>query len=822
MNGTTSFGEWLKQRRKALDLTQQELGRCAGCSLATVLKLEADERRPSRQLAELLLRCLEVPHDEVPTLMRLARVKSDTNGHAEPDLAPTPMPTRNVTKTAPLAIQNPKSPNNLPAQLTRLIGREQAVEEISDYLLNDGIRLLTLTGPPGIGKTRLGLQVATQMLDYFRDGVFFVALASLREPDLVASTIVQTLGGKDEADQSPSARLARMLQDKQILLLLDNFEQFLGPELRKQEAPNSSAAAPLVVRLLEECPRLKVLVTSREVLHVRGEQQYTVSPLALPDSGVLPSVETFSHYPAIALFVDRARTVNPEFALTEENAKVVAAICARLDGLPLAIELVAARSKMLSPSALLARLTAGSGTLTSLRLLTGGAHDLPIRHQTLRAAIDWSYDLLDKEEKLLFTRLGVFTGGFTLTAVEAICNAHGELGEDVVDVVDSLLNKSLVRVGEQGEGEVEPRFSMLETIHEYALERLTGGGELEQLQGLHVKYYLDLAEAAAAHLAGPEQTLWLNRLDCDYDNLRAAISQALLRGDAEIAARLGGALLRYWMARSHFSEGRKWIERVLAQRENIPPLPLAKLLNGAAILASIQGDHEHASWLNEQGLEMYRASGDKSGIANSLNNLGILARHNGEFEQALLFFEESLTLCKELQDENRVAMLLGNLGVTTLDKGDIGRAELLLKESLALCRELGNKRGMVTALGKLAEVAQHRRDYEHMRSLYVEFVALLDEIGDNLSIINVIKGCAAAELAEGRPEYAASLLGAVEALIAASDAPMQPVDQVRFNSMVDDVRSQLDAAHFAETWSRGQEMSANQAMALALGSTASQ
>ena len=430
-------------------------------------------------------------------------------------------------------------PNNLPLQPTPLVGREREVAEITDRVRSEEVRLLTLTGPGGTGKTRLALQAAADLLEEFEDGVFFVALATITDPELVPSTIAGPLGVKESAEQPLIESLKSYLQEKHLLLVLDNFEQVV------QEAP-------VVGELVAACPKLKALATSRTPLRLYSEQEYPIPPLALPDPKLLPPVKVLTQYEAVRLFVERARAVKADFSVTNENAPAVAEICARLDGLPLAIELAGARIRMLSPQAMLTRLG------NRLKLLKGGARDLPTRQQTLRGAIDWSYDLLEEEEKTLFGRLSVFSGGRTLEAIEEICDPEGDL--DALEGVESLLQKSLLR-REEGVGG-ESRFVMLETVHEYARERLEASDEAEETRRLHAEYFLALAEEAEPELSGADQLACLERLEAEHDNLRAALSWSLEK-EPETALRLAGALARFWEMRARFLEGSSWLEAAL-------------------------------------------------------------------------------------------------------------------------------------------------------------------------------------------------------------------------------------------------------------------
>src|SRR5829696_8319575 len=467
--------------------------------------------------------------------------------------------------------------NNLPAQPTPLIGRGRELGEVCDLLRAEGLRVLTLTGPGGIGKTRLGLQVGAELLDEFEEGVFFVALAPITDPALVPSAIAEALGVVEAADQPLEEALKDYLRSKELLVLLDNFEQVLG-------------GAPLVGQLLSACPKLKVLATSRSVLRVYGEQEYPVPPLELPSPGRLPPIDRLSQYEAVRLFIERAKAAKPDFSVTDENAPAVAAICARLDGLPLAIELAAARIKLLTPAAMLERL--GS----RLKLLGGGARDLPERQRTLRGTIEWSHALLDEGEQVLFARLAVFSGGRTLEAIEAVCDAKGDLPMDALEGVSSLLDKSLLRQEEGPEG--EPRFVMLETIHEYTRERLGASGEAEEVRRLHAEYFLALAEEAEAELSGADQLAYLERLEAEHDNFRAALTWSLERASVT-ALRMAAALARFWEKRSYFSEGSSWLEAAVRLSESVEAATAdsatrAKLLSEAGTFAFFRTDFDDA------------------------------------------------------------------------------------------------------------------------------------------------------------------------------------------------------------------------------------
>src|SRR6266568_1061352 len=580
-------------------------------------------------------------------------------------------------------------PHNLPVQLTPFIGREQEVTAVCELLRREDVHLLALTGPGGTGKTRLALQVAAELSDLFADGVFFVNLAPISDPSLVMSTIAETLGIRERADQSLLERLKEHLRQRQMLLLLDNFEQVVS-------------AAVQVVELLVACPQLKAMVTSREVPHVRARHEFTVPPLPLPDLKHLPDLAAVSHFAAVALFISRAQAVKPDFQMTVTNAHAIAEICARLDGLPLAIELAAARIKLLPPQALLARLSQRLGVLTSEAL------DVPERQQTLRNTIAWSYQLLDAQEQRLFRRLSVFVGGCTLQAIEAVCAALDKSNgaKRVLDGLASLIDKSLLHQTEQ-ETE-EPRLMMLETIREYGLEALAANGEMEDGRRAHATYYLALAEEAEPELEGPQQVTWLERLEREHDNLRAAmqwlLEQELAGQRKEMALRLGVALRGFWTIRGHYNEGRAFLEQALAGSVGATTSVRAWSLNAAARLILSQGDFDRAEVLCEESLALCREIGDTSGIAYSLYLLGAVSAQRSDLAAACTLIEQSIGLEREIGNQGGIAIPLSNLANLVIKQGEYTRGHTLLEESLTIARGAGNKRGIVHALEGLAKL----------------------------------------------------------------------------------------------------------------------
>jgi predicted ATPase/class 3 adenylate cyclase/DNA-binding CsgD family transcriptional regulator len=1036
MERTTSFGYWLRRRRKALDLTQEELAKQVGCAVGTLKKLESDDRRPSREMAERLADLLQIASEErvaflkaaraelaadrldlvtvpleTPALvtlaslptgtltflfsdiqdstrlwvahpagMRLALARHDallreaierhggtvfkTVGDAfhaafgtatdalaatldaqralqrerweqflGPDAAQSPIRVRmalhtgaaevrdgdyfghtlnrvarilvaghggqvllsaaswellrdhlptdttlrdlgaywlkglprperiyqleavNLLADFPPLVSLDRPTTNVPAQTTAFIGREREVGMVCDLLRRTDVRLVTLTGPGGGGKTRLSIQVATELLvsdsrallpqresetadaGLFPNGVWFVNLAPISNPDLVALAIAQALDVRDTGGQPIRDQLKDELREKRMLLLLDNFEQIVD-------------AASLVGELLAAAPGLRVLVTSRMPLRLSGERDFAVPPLALPDPKHLPTeLDRLTQYEAVRLFIERAQAVKPDFAVTNENAPAVAEICYRLDGLPLAIELAAAWVKLFPARALLTRL--GS----RLKLLTGGARDLPERQQTIRNTIDWSYNLLDEGEKRLFTRLGVFVGGCTLDAVEAVCNADPDHPIDVVDGIAALLDQSLVRRIDDLAG--EPRFTMLETIREYALEQLTARGESKATRQRDAAHFLRLAEAAEPWIRHwrPERELWLERLAAEHENLRAALGWFSQCKDAESLAQLAWALRNFWIGHFHWGEGRAWLQVALAQSNELSEPTRAKVLVAVGAMLTYLGDSMGRAYM-EEGLVQLRQLGDKANVAITLWGLGFITLDAGEYVLARAFTEESLALYNELGDVwGRIDIFSFLVNVATA-QNDLEQAARYNQEVLSFYRQSGTKQGLGRCLNDEGVIAQLQNRWEHAAACYAESLTIFRETGvknlatialvnlgtvalhqddvllatacfeEGMSISRAIEhrycialnlaGFAGIAAAQGQAERSARLFGAAYAQFDSIGKVVERVDRIEHDRHAAVARAQLGNAGFEAALAAGSALSLEEAITLAL------
>jgi predicted ATPase/DNA-binding XRE family transcriptional regulator len=751
MQDPTSFGHWLKQCRQAQDLTQAELARQVSCSISTLEKIEAGRRRPSRQMAERLALCLKIDSEDLEAFVARARAKP-------------------LVSTIHVSKSSVSNGTTMPEPTTAFIGRKQEMAALMALLLQADVRLVTLAGPGGVGKTRLGLQVAARLAPAFLESAAFASLASVDEPALVASVITRALGLKEESDQSPVENLKASIRDKHLLLVLDNFEHVL-------------AAAPLVADLLKAAPLLKILVTSRALLHLPGEQEFGVAPLTLPDLHALPPFTALTQFDAIRLFVARAQAAKQAFQLTPTNAQSVVEICARLDGLPLAIELAAAQSKQHTPAQLLARLE------RHLTTLTGNAATRPARHQTLHHTIDWSYQLLSAKVQALFVRLAIFIGGFSKAAAVAVCATKEMADTEVHAGLSLLVEHNLIQSTSDSLG--KSRFTLLDTIREYGLAQLEINEARAQLHQRHARYYLRLAETAVGTMFGPEQATWFDHLEQEHDNLRHAIKWLLQEGQVETAARLVAVLWRFWWMRGYLSEGQHWLETLLTHYKESTPLRLS-LCQGAGLLVWLQGEASQAeAYFNEslrlsqelddpqerafalaglgwallsqgnhasaqtrcrQSLALCRASGDTRGMAWALTGLGWATIQQDNYEKARIHCRESLALARASGDEQSIAFSLLVLGKGALIFGDYEQANTFYTESADLCQKIGNKTGLNYSLNGLGWVALLGNDFKQANKLCTESLAMSRQLKDKRGIALALNGLAWTVLNQG--EYA--------------------------------------------------------------------
>jgi non-specific serine/threonine protein kinase len=718
-----------------------------------------------------------------------------------------------VERPAPPAPRQQR--NNLPLALTSFVGWTQEIAEVSRLLART--RLLTLTGAGGCGKTRLALAVAEAQLAAYPDGVWLVELASLTDAALVPQAVATTLGVREEPQHSLTATLLEALHSRDMLLLLDNCEHLID------------ACAQLATTLLGACPQLHILATSREALGIAGETTCPVPSLALPDIQQSPRLEELVQVEAVRLFVERALATLPTFTLVEANAATVAHLCRRLDGIPLAIELAAARIKLLSVEQLAERLD------DCMRLLTSGSRTALPRQQTLRAAIDWSYNLLTEAEWALFRRLAVFAGGWTLEAAEAVCS-EGDIAEDVVlELLAHLVDKSLVVVETQHGGAV--RYRLLEPMRQYAQEKLREAEDANTIRQQHAGFFLVLAETAEPELRGAQQIAWLERLEAEHDNLRVILGWTLEQKAAEINARLSGALWRFWYTRSYLSEGRRWLDAALTlldgslrlscggselpdqahyQQRRLMMAVRAKVLGGAGGLAWGQGAYTDAETYYQEGLALARELGDQAEIARLLNGLGVVAMYQADYRHAERFCAESLALFRALEDTWGIATTLSNAGAIAQLQNDYPQAQDLYTESLRLRRQLQDRLGMSIALVNLGEVALRQGDYARAREVYREGLALCGELGAKAAVAYYLEGLATIAGAQSQLVHAARLYGAAAMLRKAIGAPLPSADHSVNERLVAEVRNQLDPVAWAEAWAAGWALPLEQAIAEAL------
>jgi predicted ATPase/transcriptional regulator with XRE-family HTH domain len=693
-----SFGDWLRLKRKSLDLTREGLAQRVACSAATIRKLESEERRPSAQIVDRLAVIFQIPESEKSSFLRFARGDWRSAPPAESEASPWRTAGEPSGGAQTLAAVKPM--HNLPAQANALIGRDSELAAIAARLSSPECRLLTLLGTPGIGKTRLSLQAGRNALRQFPDGVFFIALAPVSDSNLVPRAIAQTLGIPEITSQSLQESLIVSLRDQQVLLILDNFEHL-------QEA------ALGIAELLSAAQSLKVLATSREPLNLYGEVVFKVPPLALPEPEDVESLDTLSQIASVRLFIQRAQAVNDKFFLDKANAGAVAELCTRLDGLPLAIELAAARSNLFEPHSLLNRLD------QRLDLLASRARDLPPRQRTLRSAIEWSYSLLSENERTLYQQLGVFAGSFDLMALQAVCDLNRALADTVLEVLGSLVDKSLLQrismegknFGSSGQAD-EPRLMMLETLREHAREQLERSGKAEAIRQRHAQYFLALADAGPKREGiTPLARRWFERVELNRLDFMAALNWLVQRGEVQLGLRLGGALWQFWVIRGYLSEGREALQSALglAQGADLPLSDrdaMAVAMNGAGHLALYQGDYEAAQSFAEASLALWRELGDTRGTAWGLYSLGLIKAFQGHLPASRQLMLESLSTARAAGDRWCGASALEFLCVIDLEESNYPAAQAALEECLSTFRELGDVQGTAFVLRSIGYIAQ--------------------------------------------------------------------------------------------------------------------
>lgn len=877
---TAKFGAWLKDRRQAFGYTQKELALHAGCSVETIRKIEAGMRKPSRQVVELLARCFQVPQEEQTALLHAAlsgRSPHSLVGLGLPPALQVSGPVAHPAGPAVPSIPNhpavaacwmerpggtthtaqgvTQPPTKLPAPLTSFVGREQELADIRRLL--PASRLLTLTGPGGCGKTRLALRLAEDLLATaeYPNGLWWTDLADLADPSLVPQAVALSLGVREQPGRQLLETLADYAGPKRVLLILDNCEHLLA------------ACAKVASALLRACPHLQVLATSREALHIPGEYTWPVPSLSLPPPYSFPAATELTLYDAVHLFVERARASLPDFAVTAQNAFAVAQICYRLDGIPLAIELAAARVRVLSAGQIAERLD------SALSLLTRGSLLAVPRQQTLRATLDWSYDLLAPNEQALFRQLSVFAGTFALEAVEAVCAGAGiEPGEpgteagiemaEILDLLSELVDKSLVAVERQEAGATlsgGTRYRLLDTIRQYGRERLAAAGETTLFQARHASWYLELAEQADLEHAGTQQVMWLDRLEAEHDNFRTALEWAMRAQQAEIGLRIGAALCEFWNVRDYRTEGRVWLNQVLSLSDGHEyPKLRARVLLGAGTLARqgadfeaarallteslaisrdlgdttgfaaalgalgavavFQQDYATARSLIEESLSINRAAGDRHSLAVNLNRLGRVLYHQGDYALARSLLEECLALDRELSklDKGRT---IGNLGLVCQAQGDFVQAHSCFRQYLAMSREVGSERESANALLWLARLAEKQGDPLAEQSYLRESLAVFWELrardGTASCLAHLARRIAAGAQADGMAA-AARLFAAIDTLLAEPPSLLLPVDPAEHERALGAVRAAMDKDAFAAAWAEGRAMMPEQVVEYAL------
>ena len=782
-----SFGTWLRLKRRALDLTREGLAQRVGCSAGTIQKLEEEERRPSVQMAERFAEIFNIPSNEQPSFLRFARGELHTQIPESEDAAPW--------NTSAKLLRS-----NLPLMVTSLIGREQEITEVHNYLLSPEVHLVTLIGPPGIGKTRLSLEAARAALSDFPEGVFFVPLASLDSPALIAVTVAQALGYVGTGNVSTLEQLKAGIGNKQLLVVLDNCEHLIED------------VASLASALLSVCPRLKILATSRESLHIPGEWQYPVSALDVPaldspdaDSDV--DMGAVLNFPALALFAERARAVRPNFAIDADNVKAISAICKQLDGMPLAIELVAARMRLITPQALSERLQA------EFLLADDGLRGVPTRQKSLNHAIDWSYKLLSVEEQRLFSWLSVFSGGFTLEAAESIFS-QAFTETTVSALIASLFDKSLVQ--RSFDSNAEGRYAMLGTIQEFARQRLQATDVEAEIRNWHLAYFLDFAGQAEQALRGPAQPQWLNRLNSMHANLRVALDWAIETGQTESALEMARRLWWFWSKRSEFSEGRQWLKRVISLPDaSLFPNLYAEVLTQLAHHTCLQFGAKEAKPFVEQAVAIARTAEDRQTLANALMVLGITLAYEEHFEVAQAALEESIALFEQMQDPWGTAVARMSLGYAAVNKDERATALPLMQAALLAFRDLGDQYFQSVCLYETGHLRAKQGEWEEGLAELRESLELSRELGSKYEIAAGLLRLAESEQYRGGSARAVRLYCAARNVYDSIGA-WHPDEDLKLEKYLAACRDSLGASAFEEVLAEGRAMTLEQAIAYAL------
>jgi len=705
-------------------------------------------------------------------------------------------PVTRLFKTSPRdpGVTNPRC--NLPEPATSFVGREREVAELQKLLAEH--RLLTLTGSGGVGKTRLALRVAATAADRYSDGVWLVELAALSDPGLVPHAVIAALGLKEQPGRSATERLVEHLQARRLLLVLDNVEHLLP------------ACVRLTDTLLRQCAQVTVLVTSRQQMAISGELTYRVPSLAMPDAGPNATAQSLAQCESVQLFNERARLQRPHFAVTDQSAPGVASICRRLDGIPLAIELAAARVRSLSISEIDAKLD------QRFRLLTDGSPAALLRQQTLRALIDWSYDLLSASEQALFERLSVFAGSWVLAAAEQVCSDERVGKDSVFELLTSLADKSLVLAEERGDA---TRYRLLETVRQYARDRLREGGGEAHWRDQHLAYFVALAQGVEPMLRGAAVQEGLERLEVEHDNLRLAMDWAESEGGDSIAGlRIAAAMWWFWESRGHLREGRGRLSRLLAAASDTQALAIrAKALRGAGALARVQADYVAAEALHRESLDIRRALGDQGGIALALGSLGAVAVEQGDYDAARALQEESLAIQRKLGDRANVANVLNNLGEVAYYQADYATARTRMEESLEIYRELGNPWGLSFSTELLGRVASAEGSVGEALALQRQALLIRRELSNQLGIVGSLEALASLAVDMGAPDRAARIWGSAERLREEIGAPISPAQRLRYDSQVDSARAVMsDGSAFASAWRGGRAMTLEQTIEYAL------